>query len=573
MAGIRPRFPIGISDFRRVREEGYVYVDKTGLIQDILEAGAAVMLVPRPRRFGKTINLSMLRCFFEKSPEDLGRLFAGLGVAGSEVARPHFQRYPVVFLTLKDVKETSWERCLAEIARQMAKLFGEHREVLESGGLLPEEVQSFSAVLDGTATSTQLRSALADLSGYLAKHRGEQVVVLLDEYDTPIHAAFNHGYDDEAVAFFRGLLSGAFKDNRHLFKGVITGILRVAKESIFSGLNNLAVYSFLRPELSRCFGFTEHEVAKLCVDVGQPELLEGLRGWYNGYLFAGQVIYNPWSVLNVLDSEDKALRPYWVATSSDDLIRDLLLARGADVHDGMEALLRGEEVEQPIEETLVLRDLDRSPEAVWSLLLFSGYLKVTAQRWTDRRLWCRLAIPNEEVLSLYETVFRRWLEHGLGSAGKAQALARALLAGDGETFEELLEELMLRALSFHDTAGGTAGQATERVYQAFILGLLVHLEGEYLVRSNRESGLGRYDVLIAPRAPGRPGAVLELKVPRARRGETAEQALEAALRQIRKQRYSEELRALGARPIREVGVVFDGKRVWTRFQEGEESGS
>ncbi|HSN98638.1 MAG TPA: AAA family ATPase, partial [Candidatus Nanopelagicales bacterium] len=319
------RFALGVSDFRKLREAGSVYVDKSLLIEDLLDAGAEALLIPRPRRMGKTLNLSMLRHFFEKSGVDNAPLFADLAIARSERAQQHFQRYPVVFMTFKDVKSASWEQCLESLVGVLGGAYRDHEYLLESSSLKPHEAETFTAIVTRKATEVQYRSALIDLCRHLHAHHGERVVLLIDEYDTPIHAGYTGGYYDQAVTFFRNLLSGALKDNPHLFKGVLTGILRVAKESVFSGLNNLAVYSILRSELSEHFGFTEDDVTSLVGAVGEPALLHDLRAWYDGYRFGGRAIYNPWSVLSFLDSADRQFRPYWVATASTEIVRDLLI--------------------------------------------------------------------------------------------------------------------------------------------------------------------------------------------------------------------------------------------------------
>ena len=306
------RFPIGISDFRDLRERGLEYVDKSHLITDLLDrAGTQVVLLPRPRRFGKTVNLSMLRYFFEERDEDLSPLFEGLGVwqRGEEV-RAHFQRYPVIYLTLKGTKHESFELCWEAIQKKIEVLFDEHHGPLQSGALTDRETREFRAILGGNAPRALYERALQDLSAYLHRVHGEKVVILIDEYDEPIHGAYVGGYSAEVLSFLRNFLTGGLKDNAHLFKAVLTGILRVARESIFSGLNNLSVFSLLRPELSTCFGFTEPEVAALLEKVGRSDLLEPVRAWYNGYVFGRTVIYNPWSILSFLDSEDKLLRNY-----------------------------------------------------------------------------------------------------------------------------------------------------------------------------------------------------------------------------------------------------------------------
>ncbi len=567
---MRPKFPIGHSDFCEIRENGYFYIDKTAFVQDVLDANVKILLLPRPRRFGKTLNLSMLRAFLAKNEKDLSPLFQELAIWQAGPAyREHFQRYPTIFFSFKDVKARSVTDCMRALVRLVAAEFDRHGKAVLAPGLLTQRERAyFDRIVMEKADPAELWGALRELSDYLFRAYGEKIVILIDEYDTPIHGAFANGYHDDVVEFFRNFLSGGLKDNPHLFKGVLTGILRVAKESIFSGLNNIAVYSLLRSECGTRFGFTDPEVVRMIEAVGQPELIDGIRRWYNGYLFGGQVIYNPWSVLNCLDSADKEFRPYWVSTSSDDILRGLLLSADGAVREAMEDLLHGGSIEKPIEENIVLRDVAQRPEALWSFLLFSGYLKITSQRKTDDVLLGTLTVPNLEVASTYRSLFRSWLEEGLGGAGPVLELVAALLAGDDKLCEELLDTLLLHAFSVHDTPatmnGPRSRKEPERVYQAFILGLLVILEPRYEVRSNRESGRGRYDVMILPKTPGQAGVVLELKVLDKRRSETPDKALNSALAQLLCRDYAAELRARGASPIQQLAIVFQGKRAWVR---------
>jgi hypothetical protein len=427
-------------------------------------------------------------------------------------------------------------------------------------------------MLLGEITEEDCRRSLRELSDYLARHHGRRVVILIDEYDTPIQSGYLNGFFDEVTLFFRNFFSAALKDNPSLFKGVLTGVLRVARENLFSGLNNIIVSSILHDRrYATSFGFTEAEVAGVldrarpdgapaeqaaALPAHAPPRLDEIRAWYDGYLFGGEVIYNPWSILNYVATG--ALRPYWVNTASPDLLQDLIARRGLGLSSETEALLRGEPVEARIDENIVLRDLDQQPEALWSFLLFSGYLTPRSVREELGEIIASLAIPNLEVRLAFRDLFRSWLRRGLPERRHAEGLLRALLEGDAPSLEALLERLLVTVMSYQDPAG----REPEKLYHGFILGLLVQLEGEYDVRSNRESGLGRADVLVRPRAPGHPGVVLELKVPQ--RGETPEQALLAAARQVRDRRYAAELVAAGAAPVHELVAVFDGKRAWVR---------
>jgi hypothetical protein len=559
------RPPIGISDFAMLREADAYYVDKTDMVEPIVSGAAQAILLPRPRRFGKTLNLSMLRYFFEKSDVDRSVLFERLAAWESAEARRHFQRHPVVFMTFKDVKARAWKDAFSAIRGVIAAELERHRYLLEGGCLTPTQAEGFERMLRKEDDGPLFWPVLRLLTEALERHHGERAVILIDEYDAPIQTAYANGYYDEAVELFRNFLGAGLKDNPSLFRGVLTGVLRVAKESIFSGLNNVKVCSVLGSAFATSFGFTQAEVDKLAADAGAPGIAEELRRWYDGYRFGGHTIYNPWSVLCYAERSGEGFRPYWVQTSSDDALRGLVLERGHAMAADVETLLAGGAVSKVVDEHVVLRDLDTRSDALWSLLLMSGYLTARKVELARGLLHAELVIPNEEVRVAFEQSVSSWVQAGLGGgSAEVDALARAVLGGDERGFAKLLSRLVLATFSYHDTAG----REPERVYQAFVLGLLVHVRDTHLVRSNRESGLGRYDVAVIPRRPGSAGVVIELKEIDETEGETREQALEAALRQIEERKYAEELRAAGASPIHEYGVVFDGKRVWVERRAG-----
>ncbi len=554
------RFPLGLSDFRAVREGGYQYVDKTPFIASVLDAGAQVLLIPRPRRFGKTLNLSMLRYFLEKSPEDRSGLFAGLAVASSAIARPHAGRYPVIFMTFKDVKPRTWVDCLAGLARVIADAYKQHRALLDQGHLNSADAGVFSAILEARASFSELTGSLKLLSEILAKHHGEKVVILIDEYDSPIHAGYTNRYYDDVVAFFRDFLSAGLKDNTYLFKGVLTGILRIARESLFSGLNNVDVHGLLRPKLAPYFGFTEPEVRALVEAAGRPDLMDGIRSYYNGYLFGGIPIYNPWSVLAFLDAGDHELRPHWVDTSSNELVREILLTGPGGVRAELEILLAGGTLEKIIDENIVLRDIAGRSDAVWSFLLFTGYLKATALHLDEGEQWATLAVPNVEIGLSFRRMAREWFRSQAGGTDSLEALLAGLLRGDAPVVERYLSHIALVNTSYFDSAF----PEPERFYHGLVVGLLAGLGSRYEVRSNRESGLGRCDLLVLPKSAGQPGVALELKTVDVAAGETPEKALRAALAQIRDRDYAAELRERGASPIHRMAAAFDGKRAYVR---------
>jgi hypothetical protein len=553
--------PIGIDDFRVLRERGLEYIDKSQLIRELVDrTGVEVALLPRPRRFGKSLNLSMLRWFFEKRDEDLWPLFDGLHIArAGEAYRAHFQRYPVVYVSFKATRADRFEVCRDSLRLVIRDLYHERVALLERGVLDEWEKADFLAVLEGSASEAVYRRSLLCLTSILHRVHGERVVVLVDEYDAPIHAGWAHGYYREVADFFRGFFEAGLKDNPHLHKGVLTGILRVTKESIFSGLNNLAVYTLLDEELNTCFGFTEGEVSALLAKAGVPELLEPVRAYYNGYVFGGEAVYNPWSILHFVASRTKELVPHWVTTSGNELVKELLLHHAFAVHDDMEVLLARRSIEKRIDENIVFPELRASPQALWNLLLFSGYLR--AERGPvvpgKPRPALRLSIPNEEVFEVYRTTFQSWTDQGLrAQGGGLEALLDALLKGDARRLEGELQRLATYIVSSHDAGG----RDPERFYHGLMLGLLAGLEPDYEVRSNRESGEGRPDVWVRPRTAGKPGVVLELKMARAR-GKTLAGALREGIAQMRANDYAAELHAAGAGQVHALVVAFDGKRV------------
>ena len=572
-----PQIPIGVDDFRMLRERELAYVDKSHMLRELIDdAGVLVTLVPRPRRFGKSLNLSMVRCYFEKRDEDLSPLFEGLSIweAGATY-RQHFQRYPVVYMTLKGIKASTWELAWKETRRKIAAVFQEHRALLDGGYLDREEARDYQAVLDGTATQDVYQTSLLDLCRMLERHHGAPAVVLVDEYDEPIHAAYAHGYAPKALEFYRAFFTEGLKGNPHLWKGVLTGILRVARESIFSGLNNLAVYTLLRHEMSTCFGFTEPEVAALLDKAGIGDRLEEVRRWYNGYLFGTTVVYNPWSILSYVHSHDRMLRNYWVNTSSNDLVRDMLVRHALEIEPQIEMLLSGGSIERKVSENVVLNELSQSPGMLFDLLVFSGYLRAEPMGELTRTEGIyRLMIPNREVREVYATTFQQWMAHQLGAGESGIArLKKAMFEGDAEGLQEALLGFTTGILSYHDIMARRDQAADEtrrilpvlpeQVMHVFVLGLLATLEPEYEVRSNRESGSGRPDVMIRARAPGKPGVVLELKVAKPK-VKSPEAALREGLAQIREHDYVAELRAGGSSPVQAFVVAFDGKRVWVR---------
>lgn len=543
---------IGLSDFRKHRESGAGYVDKTFLIEQLLAERTEVFLFPRPRRFGKTINLSMLRYFLGKSKEDLSHLFDGLAVTRDVEAMAHFQKYPIISVSFKDVKANTLAGTMIGIRDQLFSAVVEHRYLFEGSRIDSNILRKLSDVLDGRTSDGDLPYVFKWLSLALCQYHGERVVILIDEYDTPVQSGYLYEFFDDIVLFFRNFFSACLKDNPALFKGVLTGILRVSKENMFSGLNHIRAYSIIEKPYGTAFGFTEDEVAAII----PTEKLSEVRDWYNGYIFGGNVIYNPWSILNYI--QDGLLRPYWVNTGSTDLIEHLAAKRGLGLTNKSEALLRDEPIDVPIDSNIVLRDIDKNDDALWNFLLFAGYLKPVQLDMVVGRYYGKLAIPNQEIKIVYEDMFRRWLYQAAPTRAYIDDLVKALFAGKADIVQKLLGKILVTAMSYQDPAG----KEPEKLYHGFILGLMVHLESEYDVRSNRESGYGRADMLMRPKKPGMPGVIMEFKV--LEEDETITTVLKDAAEQVRSRQYAEEVRASGATPVYEYAMVFDGKRGWVK---------
>jgi hypothetical protein len=553
--------PTSITDFRKLREGNFEYVDKTHLITEFIDNDAYdAILLPRPRRFGKTMNMSMLRWFFEKRDENVWHLFEGLHVAGAaNKYREHFQKYPVVSISFKGAKADSFDVCQRQIRQIIQDTYAYHQSSLE-GRLDARGTLEFNAILTDTADEALFRRSLYNLTGYLHKVHGQRPIVLIDEYDAPIHAGYSKKYYKKVVEFFRSFFEAGLKDNEHLGRAVMTGILRVSRESIFSELNSIGVYSLIDTEFNTCFGFTEAEVKTLLEKADMVDLMNAVRAYYDGYEFGGVEIYNPWSILSFLARNDRNVIPYWVATSSNTLIKKLLRHHAFDVQDDIQTLLEGGYIEKEIDENVVFPELKESTHALWTLLVFSGYLKAARPgppiRGEDRPPY-RLSIPNREVFKVYRTTFQWWMNKSLKSqGGDLKYLLTAVLEGNVRRFEAQLQKFAASLPSYHDVEG----VEPEKFHHGMVIGLLAGLEPEYEVRSNRESGKGRPDVLIKPRKPGKPGVVLEVKV--AERGEKSiERAMAEGLLQLDENDYAAELRAVGVEKIQQLVVAFDGKRV------------
>ncbi|WP_293674719.1 AAA family ATPase [uncultured Parabacteroides sp.] len=556
----RKKLPIGISDYKLLIEEDYYYVDKTDFIRQMIEEGSLITLLPRPRRFGKTLNLSTLRYFFEKTEGNIYRpLFEEKNITQWKDFDRYQGKYPVIMITLKDCKGETFEDTLYQIKIQMQQEFERHRYLLDDQ-LSELDRLWFDQILRLQADEIMIQNSLHLLSGLLATHWGMPPLVLLDEYDTPIHVAFDKGYYDRMIGFMRNFMSLVFKDNTDIFRGVITGILRVSKESIFSGLNNIDVDTILELPMCTSFGFTQEETDRMLTDYSLGGQKDEVKNWYNGYLFGDQTVYNPWSVLSFIN-KGGVLAPYWVNTGSDVLLRHLLADGPSQIRKGVESLIQGEPVRSVINDKLAFPDLLAKPVNIWSFMLFSGYLKASAPALNQDDLFeYDLQIPNREVKTVYRTIIQSWIDGGPVKNDRLELMLQALRAGDIEYFEELLNDFVVHTFSYYDTNG----REPEKVYQAFLLGMLAGMS-DYEVSSNRESGFGRYDILLRPKGGKGQAVIMELK--RLRPNETVEKALSSALQQIEDKQYDTVLRRDGFTDILKMAITFDGKRVWIKTAE------
>ena len=552
--------PIGISDYVRAQAE-YYYVDKTMLIKEFLDQKPLVSLFTRPRRFGKTLNMDMLRVFFEISDEDTSVYFVDKAIwkCGEEYRR-HQGKYPVIFLTFKDVKYDSWEATIDKIGGLLQAEFGRHQELAGSDKLAEYERAYFAKVLNGEASIVDLTAALEKLSQMLTKHYGKAPIIIIDEYDTPIQEGYSKDFYDEIIGFMRNFFSGAFKDNRNLTYGFLTGILRIAQESIFSGLNNLTVNSVMDNEYDEFFGFTYPEVRLMLEYYGVADKEAELKDWYDGYLFGSTEIYNPWSVINYI-SRGCIPQAYWVNTGKNEVLEDVLTIATDDITERLYALLRGERVIARIDQNVVYRSLDEDPANVYSLLLVAGYLKTPKKELqADGAYLCEVSIPNREIAAVYKSeILSHLLQIGAITRTTANMVAESLYANDIPRMQKAITEYMDKSISFYDAGA-------EGFYHGLTLGLIALLDNQYKIKSNRESGDGRYDISLIPREKKYPGIIMELKWKTGLEKDELEELSKEALKQIDEKRYDLELKEDGIDNLIKLGIAFSGKKVVIKAQ-------
>jgi hypothetical protein len=466
-------------------------------------------------------------------------------------------QHPVIFLTFKDIKESDWTTCFYKIKQLIQDEYSRHYYLLDSGKLLPHELDYFKRIINLEGNKGDFESSLGKLLIFLNRYYNRRVVILIDEYDTPVHAGFNNGYYDKIIGFTRNFLCAGLKDTgQYLEKGIITGILRVAKESIFSGLNNPGVFTLLADEFDDKFGFTEKEIEKILGDFNLLNMYERVRDWYNGYTFGKETIYNPWSISSFISSESKEPQPYWINTSDNQLVEILLTRGGKELKKELELLVQGKSIEKAIEEDIILKDVHSRENLHWSFLLMGGYLKQIEKR-TDasENIVYKLAIPNLEVKFFYKRIIQRFFTNKIENE-KVEIMLKALIEGDIELFEKILRKVITAVFSYHDFAS-----EPEKVYHALVTGLLVWISGTHEIKSNRESGYGRYDISIIPRDPHKVGYVIEFKTIDIEKGETVESAVNAAFKQIEDKKYETELLERGIAHIKKLAIVFNGKDV------------
>ena len=542
--------PIGVENFEELRSKGYYYVDKTPFIKELLDMMGKVNLFTRPRRFGKTLNMSMLRYFFEKSEKDPAELFQGLKIMDAgERYLVHMGKYPVISVSLKSMKQYSYELAFDMLKKAVEGEFTRHwKEIEESGKLTGEKLERYIRIRDLKGEESDYADSLKFLSECLYTCTGQRSVILIDEYDVPLENAYFSGFYDRMVALIRSLFESALKTNDNLEFAVVTGCLRISKESIFTGLNNLNVVSITNKTFAEHFGFTQEEVEQMLRDYGLEENLETVRQWYDGYQFGETEVYNPWSVINYVNScyknKKEFAKPYWSNTSSNSIVRNLVEHADLSVKQEIERLIEGGTIEKPIHEDITYDDMDSTQDNLWNFLFFTGYLKKISERQEGETIYMEMAIPNSEVRYVYKNAVLRWFEEKTAKK-ELTPLYESMLKGDTEKMAEILSENLMETISFYDYQ--------ESYYHGFLVGMLKNI-GNYIVQSNRESGNGRPDILVRyPSVRGK-AIIIEIKVSKTYQG--LEEKCGEALEQIGKQDCAASLRQEGYQDIMKYGVAF-----------------
>ena len=546
---------IGIEDYKRIIDKPYYYIDKTLMVKDILDKGGSVNLFTRPRRFGKTLALSMIETFFEKDTDIYGNVtdnrhyFDGMKISkAGENYTKHMGQYPVISLSLKSAKQPDFDMAYRMLVDQISAEFKRHRYVLNTDTLLKDEWVQYEEIMLRKAGRAEYATALKFLSDCLKKYHEKNVIILIDEYDVPLENAYFAGFYDEMITFIRSLFESALKTNDSLEFAVITGCLRISKESIFTGLNNLAINSILNVDYSEYFGFTQNEVEQMLEDYDLSHKVSEVKEWYDGYLFGKTEVYNPWSVINyvrtLISDPDAFPKPYWSNTSSNSIIRELIEGADSVMKQEIEGLLAGGTIEKPIHEDITYEDIHKTQDNLWNFLFFTGYLKKVKERFEEETIYLTLTVPNKEVAGIYRNTILEWFDKRLKTTD-LNNLHKAILEGDCEAFENEVSELLLETISFYDYA--------ENYYHGFLCGLLKGCN-HYTVISNRESGNGRPDILFKHLSVRGQAVIMELKV--VKEFDRMETGCDEALKQIEEQNYAAVLYKEGYRKIRRYGICF-----------------
>lgn len=545
--------PIGIEDFKRLIDDGYYFLDKTLMIKELIDMKGMVNLFTRPRRFGKTLNMSMLRRFFEKTEEDNSYLFDGLAIAEAENKYCKYMgQYPVISISLKSMKQPDFETSFKRFKNLVTREFERHDDIISSEKLKPLQRKQFSEIYSGTADDLVYSDSLKLLSDCLYEVYGKKAIVLIDEYDVPLENAYFNGFYDEMINLIRSVFESVLKTNDSLEFAVMTGCLRISKESIFTGLNNLNVYPVTDNAFSQYFGFTEQEVKQLADYYGLSDCFETIKKWYDGYMFGETEIYNPWSVLKYVQfslfNNSRLPDAYWVNTSSNSIIHELVVKGDRLIREDIEKLIKGDSIEKPLYQDITYVNMNVKSDYIWSFLLHTGYLKPVRIYKKGIQTYFSAVIPNLEIVTIYENTFRQWFDESIRVADKSILLG-AVLDGDSETFELEVNRWLLKSISYHD--------GYENFYHGFLVGLLEYSD-EYLVESNRESGTGRNDIVIKNVLTREIAVVLEIKS--VSKGDTLDSMCDVALQQIEDRQYEVGLINEGYKKIIKYGIAFEGKR-------------
>lgn len=544
--------PVGVSDYRLASTE-YYYIDKTMMLKDFIDERPMVTLFTRPRRFGKTLNMDMLRTFFEKTNEDTSKYFKDKKIwEQGEYYRSFQGKYPVIFITLKDVKHNSWDNTFANIGSIISSEYCRHSDLSKSPKLDKKQKDFYDKMVSEKFSAVDLERSLLYLSEMLKKHYGEGAVIIIDEYDTPIQSGHTNGFYDDVIAFMRNLLSGCFKDNKSLAFGFLTGILRVAKESIFSGLNNLTINSVLDNKYSEYFGFTANEVKEMAAYYSAPDKFDEVCEWYDGYRFGKTDIFNPWSVINYF-SNDCEPRAFWLSTGSNDIIGEIIKEADNEIYERLSSLVNGGSFTTYIDTSVIYPQIKNNPSSIYSFLLMAGYLKVVKSSVSiSGDFMCEVALPNKEISLVYRKEILQKLEKLIPQA-TAIAVEEAIFSGNGEKLRDIISNFLIQSVSAFDAAG-------ENFYHGFMLGVCA-LFGNSYVTSNRESGDGRYDIALSPKVNNLPGIIIELKAEKNCNENKLQELAKTALKQINDKKYNTELKSKGVKTIYKYGVAFSGKHV------------